>query len=189
MAKIVPISARDWEKQYAERCIGWFANHEIRDRSDKSWYIAKPGDSHYAAELIVLRFNCILIHGDIPDVLFSGGPAGPMDKIHWVATSGFDYLASKVRAGDKKEWVVEVAACQLTDHIEQCEGCRPHHLEELQELREELETRELDEHEFRQRLYDYTEDTELTFGQVVSSDVIVAVLAAKTLWRLLQEKM
>ena len=84
--------------------MSYYAEHVIRSSTRGEgiafWLFARPKSSMYLAEVAVTP-SSIMISGDGPDLIISGGPANPVEKLRWFATSTLrDYIDTKVRASE-----------------------------------------------------------------------------------------
>jgi len=90
------------QKMYRET----MANHVILARSimnekQASFTIGKPGESFYLAEVVVLRWGHLLVHGDVDAVIFGvcSGYKSWRDVLDWMNRADYGYAEEKASIG------------------------------------------------------------------------------------------
>ena len=90
------------QKQYR----GSMANHVILSRvlmteRQASFTIGRPGDSTYTAEIVVLRWGHLLVHGDVDAVIFGvcNGYESWRDVLDWMGRADYGYAEEKASIG------------------------------------------------------------------------------------------
>jgi hypothetical protein len=203
---IFPITRAEWEMKLVQRAGGTYSNHALVASSDlmiskrdgefmdsvRRWDVRRAGSSAYSFEAVCLARGRLLVHGDIAAVIFAPSESmSPIDLVRFVAkTAELDYIRSKVITTNTYGWVADVAIRDLEEHMEQtqCALSRASQARYdgfcaiVDNLRREELTNEID---FRKRLFECTDDYELTCGQVVHPDVIWAQQAVACLYRLI----
>ena len=90
------------KKMYREN----MANHVILARSitnekQASFTIGNPGESFYIAEIVVLRWGHLLVHGDVDAVIFGvcSGYKSWRDVLNWMNRADYGYAEEKASIG------------------------------------------------------------------------------------------
>ncbi len=205
MSDLTPISARDHEREWQQRARENFAPHVVRELPHgQGWTFSRPDTNNHAGEIVLCRYACILVHGDLPDVMYQGGHYDdPRARLSWLGMSNLDYLASKVRLGKREEYNERVALWGILSNIKDAEDDLPDgddplddaaaadsrvtkRIEGLREA-EGMLRRGNEEETVRTFLYEdvYDGDFEAVehFGKVTSFDVIWTTSAASHVWR------
>lgn len=156
-----------------------------------SWYLRQPKTSTYQTEVRVLRFGRLLVHGDLPLVIFGGYSGGVKGILEWAAYSSLDYIASKVLTKPTHEFDTDIAKGDLKDMLE--EAKKPDYDGAWAEFLENelIPGMEHDCTEFHlQQLTEFANDYEeyVNVGQVVSSDIIWAQMVLRRLIDLDKDK-
>jgi len=112
-----PRSVQDHHEHMFELATAAFAEHRIVKNEGplpdpNRWHIRREGTSMYWVEIVHLFGGRLLVHGDIQEVLWKGGPAGWRESIDWVANSDISYAWEK--CGKPAVTCEEVALCELT---------------------------------------------------------------------------
>ncbi len=162
-----------------------FAYHIVRSRHGgivvgglTSWIIGAPDHGNHAAEIVLLGFNSILVHGDCPDVLFCGGDGGAdVDRLVWLAGGSLDYIASKIRAGERRCFDEEIARAEIAEMLAARCTCNPPDVTECAWCRDLTpvldECRGMGQAQYAAAIYEASGDAEdCDVGWVVSSDVV-----------------
>jgi hypothetical protein len=193
---MTPISPREHEKRIEAGAREAFAKHRLKRVDKDRWFIRRPDCGNHAAEIGLLGWGRILVHGDCPDVLYGHCSYRGERLIPWLANSEASYLTSKVIAGVAREWVPEVALDWIDVEIR---GARMRvdddgddaleRFSSLLSVRRNLASNEYDDRAFRDALYELSGDFEfgLNAGYAPSSDLIYTREAARTLIRLLNK--
>lgn len=137
------------------------------------WLLKRPSTTMYLAEVVVLYGPRLLVHGDIPDVLFARFSGKYEEILSWVASSELDYLSSKVLTESHK-FDAELAKQDLQDMLEECKGedyeeCWKKQIEHVIDLFD-LDNTEYGLMNAYDGLAGYEEFSSV--GQVVNSDII-----------------
>lgn len=189
-------SVRDaWIANIERGCEASFAQHRILWRDATGWEIARPDSNNFAARVVMPGMERIVVVGDGPDIIFYSSYRSPEGAVRWLASSGLDYLATKVRAGVAKVWEQSIAIDDLEDCVaDMQEAWSEEHGDEpweepewVQEARDGIEGGDWDGRQLYQHVTDATDDGELAegWGDVPSHDLITARHAARVLVRLL----
>lgn len=101
-----------------------YRSHEILEQDPgKSILLQRPGCSNYWAEILFGRAGSLIITGDGPDiVLRRWSNYSHETMISWCATSGLDYLASKVMTRNGRIWSFDYAVGELEGYARDYEG-------------------------------------------------------------------
>ncbi len=160
----------DWEKR--------FANHEVRE-TPVGWRFRSPARSMYQGEIVVLEYGNLLIHGDVPAILFYGAMGSKESRLEWLASSEPDYLAKKIKLGNAEAFVPDVALYELQAWSRE-EGV---HEVDREVLRNAIATFVAgDDWEDRAallRMLDFNPDRAASIGMTIHPDVFMAVAAGK----------
>ena len=195
-----PISAKEWEDNFMKMADETFAKHEVT-KTPVGWSFREPKSFCHAGSIVLLDWDSILVHGDLPDVLYQGGHGykEPEKRLSWLASGNLDYVASKVRLGKSREFDHQIA---LHDAHELLEGYKndgtddvfgpdstcPFSKEDYEHLLEKI-SREDDRHAIKEYLYEMSEgDAELCsgLGEAIHTDVIWTYSAVKHVWEMVK---
>jgi len=211
------MSKRDFVKEWCERAIDAFKNHELIDNREDRWRIARryPDgkiDCVHAAEIVSLWGGRIYVGGDIDDCVFayySDKTNDHIAKLRWMGchTDVAYYVRQKASLGltDGGKLVdaydSQVADDDLAYHLEQelerieekrelnTVQCEKEK-EEVRDLFERAKTLSYDQHEMMEVLRELDGDAWEWIGNVgvtVSNRVIYAWAALRRLCELLDE--
>ena len=102
-----------------------FAKSTILEHTERTLLLGREGSSTMITEFILGRWGTLVIHGDGPDMMLCGrSPFGCVEAaIRWVASAwkhkDYRYIASKVIAGERREFSVEAARAELAAQLEE----------------------------------------------------------------------
>jgi hypothetical protein len=170
----------------AQRATSKLTLHRCEEDSRTGRYLLKPrhhGLFGYLWVEVVTVSGGVLVHGDCDSVLFRGFSMdrdyGPRAKLYWQARNNPLYGAEKARMGDTApdEWHADVAAGALLWHLRHKSFTveTGEQREELRSIWDDLRSEDISQDEFAKRIYDLTDDCELTtMGTVPARAVTVA---------------
>lgn len=174
------------QKMYREN----MANHVILARAimnekQASFTIGKPGESFYIAEVVVLRWGHILVHGDVDAVIFGtcSGYKSWRDVLDWMSRADYRYAEEKASIGSTCSQMArgfdeEVALWKI------CSWRRQGYIPDKESAREVWDLVQSGEwHEAQNRLWSI--DFELGLSTVTLPRVFMAQAAIKRLCELL----
>lgn len=205
MSTLVPISAHDHERKWQAEARKEFEGHVVRALPhDQGWTFSHTNHGNHAGEIVLCRYACILVHGDLPDVMYQGGHYDePRSRLSWLGQSNLDYLANKVRLGKREDYEEAVALWWILDRLKEEEAYASDEGEDddyiarhrncIEGLRDaENRLRRGDgEHELRtflvEEVFEHDYEVVENFGKVVSFDVIWTTGAAAHVWRAVEE--
>ena len=112
-----------------------YEKHEIRDRGDRWWHIARrypdgdrSFDSSYVTDIFCGRLGEVYVGGDISSMVFAYNNANPISRLHWIGDCNDleYYVAQKASIGMGRDlqnavwdYDSELAATQLHEHYQQ----------------------------------------------------------------------
>lgn len=171
-------------------CRDDMVNHVIAARSimnekQASFTISGPGDSTYCAEIVVLRWGHLLVHGDLDAVIFGvcSGYKSWRDVLNWMNRSDYGYAEEKASIGSTCS---EMARC-FDDEValsKICQWRRQRYIADRETARELWDHVQSGEwHEAQNMLYGI--DFELRLDTVTHPRVFRAIAAIKKLCELL----
>lgn len=174
------------QKMYREN----MANHVILARSvmnekQASFTIGKLGESFYVAEIVVLRWGHLLVHGDVDAVIFGtcNGYKSWRDVLDWMNRASYDYAEEKASIGSTcsqmaRAFDAEVALWKI------CNWRRQGYIPDKESAREVWDLVQSGEwHEAQNRLWSV--DCELGLSTVTLPRVFMAQAAITKLCELL----
>lgn len=178
-----------------------FAQHEIAELAEDRVLCMHPRSSSFGFEVVRLRWNSVIVHGDIEAVTFQGGDGGGLlDRLAWLAGSDCEYLQGKARragghryevfdadalADDLAEWLDEVRA-HWTPDAEDAGEVDAERVEGVTELMAELRAGEVGEFEAQTRVYELGLGWEEYRGYVLEPSLLWAHEAARVAFRLMR---
>lgn len=182
-----------------------FERHEIIERAEGRWVlVARRADGtlsyNHCAEVAVMRWGHLLVHGDVDTVMFEGysGEGGAEGLVRWIGRERGDlrYHAAKASrgAGRAGSWCLDdrVACDDLLERVRRAqeEEPGPGRSREIARLRDALRALEFGESvdAVRHALYQSEENcTEWlsSLGEVVDARIYYAVAACQRLVELL----
>lgn len=198
------VSRGAWEDRFAAMADREFADHVINQDPYRLWptgfpnghfYVQKPGTGIYDFEVAVLTRSRLLVHGDIPTVIFQ--PSGRLtgrDRIRFVAgiqASNLNYLSEKVVTPERYAWDAQVAIYDMERWIDECDPTDDTDTKTCDQMRaivQRVRRGNIDnEMELREVLHESSLDDawEYTFGRVTNPDIIYAWRAVVKLDQLL----
>lgn len=160
-------SQADWEKR--------FSNHQVRT-TPVGWSFRAPARSMYQGELVVLDYGDLLIHGDVPAILFYGAMGSKESRLEWLASSDPDYLVQKVKLGNRRVFSPDAALYQLQEW---------HREETMEDIREVLRTvianllTDKEEQEEVQGMLQFNPERAASIGMVIHPDIFMAIQVGK----------
>ena len=171
-------------------CADSVANHVILARSimnekQASFTIGTPGDSTYTAEIVMLRWGHLLVHGDLDAVIFGvcSGYKSWRELLQWMNRADYGYAEEKASIGSTCS---EMARC-FDDEValsKICEWRRQGYIADRETARELWDHVQGGEwHEAQMMLYGI--DFELRLDTVTHPRVFRALAAVKKLCELL----
>jgi hypothetical protein len=190
---------KDRDRRIREMCQSSYKDHVIRRQTPggiqwgKSWIVARPDSSNYLAEVVVCYGPRLLIHGDIPDVLFGGFHGEYSQILDWVANSDVNYIATKTLT-HKTDYESEIAEDDLNQLLAQWiqEGDKDKEIVALKDIIEEGVWSESKDALITRVYSDYDGvldvDDFYSVGNVVHHDIIQTQELAKKLMELLAKE-
>ena len=192
-----PGTAREWEDAHLKHAEEEFTHHDVYEQP-YGWSFSRRNVSFHSGEIVLCAFSCILIHGDLPSVMYQGGHyPEPKQRLSWLAAGNLDYVAGKVQLGKKETFVHEVALLQAQEYFDsfKAEGKTPFDNcycpfdpNEYDLLVEMIKDRD-DDHKIREHLYEISDnDAEMVadFGMATDTDVIWTYAAARHVWEVVK---
>lgn len=75
-------------------------SRHVADEGHASFAVGRPGDSAFMAEVALLSFGTVLVHGDVDTVIFARcSYKGWRQKLSWLADTNYDYAEEKAAIG------------------------------------------------------------------------------------------
>jgi hypothetical protein len=142
------------------------------------------------AEVVVLRGGSLLVHGDVDTTVFSSfhKPTTPRDVLHWIGRKDTDYgyLTEKASIGgsiarcfDEEVALAGVVRLRREKYLD---------ADQARELCEMLRNNDCSQQEFSMRMYELTDDPEISAnGTVTHPRVFMAWAVVTRLLELLPE--
>lgn len=160
----------DWEKR--------FENHQVRE-TPVGWRFRAPTRSMYQGEIVVLDYGNLLIHGDVPAILFYGAMGSKESRLEWLASSEPDYLAKKVKLGNAEVFAPDVALYQLQAWLRE-EGTDGNVREVLSNVIAAFVTGDnWEDRDALCRMLAFNPERAALIGMTIHPDVFMAVAAGK----------
>ena len=175
-----------------------YAQHEIRFESSNSWtlYHRKPDGEwcgHYWTQIMIGHRGSIIVTGDGPDLIvrqWCDSEAHALSALQWLAGSSPNYMAEKVKAGERYSVDVDAANREITEFVKEhnadLDGDDPAwiYLCGLTRVEEAADVQRVYE-----EIYEITGDFEIPeFGRVISPNLLSAQAAARRLVALLRAR-
>lgn len=190
---MTPVS-RDKRNTNIERlAIEAFAGHELIKAEPGRYFIRNPKHGMHAAEICLLRYSTILVHGDVDGILLRGGHGIGTDdvsRLKWAAQSDLDYLQAKISDMAREEWDDEVALGELIARVEEAREESSSVFDALDDVLQDFRGGFIGgPHQLHEALYEATAgDSELRCGYVPPSSLIYCREAIRRLLVLLEAK-
>lgn len=185
-----------------------FSEHELQEANQRSWFLKKPGTSVYWVEIVALRGNAILIHGDIGATIFQrwSGKPWPMGALRWVgrmvnspgyAIEKAAYAGKDTHLGAEEVWDRDMAKRDIYHLIQRIktdwiidEWSLEEHKDTVIKLKKLLilGLDDLCPDEVSREIYEITRDGELCdVGRCIRARVVYAIYAVRKLLDILEE--
>ncbi len=164
------------EQQVRGLAADGYAGHQLMEEEHTDggrhfWLIRNPDTGFHWAEIAVVR-GCVLVHGDLPSVMFKGH-SGPLTSVlEWIALSELDYISQKATGVERLVFDMQLALSDLKEHsvLDDLQLTARYGLATEQDLYQQLNERGLAQFS--------------DVGRHINPDIIWAQEAVRTLLRL-----
>lgn len=95
-----------------------FKDHQMKEVGPGHWYLSRK-DGQYWTHIVCMGPG-IVVWGDIDGVIYSGGPADPVSKVHWLANAHGRYLKEKATIGMSHVGVERFDVDIAIEDLEEC---------------------------------------------------------------------
>lgn len=183
---MTPMSAAEWQAAMEKSACAAFADHVLERPKEGVWVVRNPNTIVRYVEIVLLGFgDRVLVHGDQALVAFQLS-CRPSERLECMANSHLDYLVRKVvgmSPGKRPRMRIrEVALHQVREALEDDRFEEEPLLDAIDRLERDDRIKAVAD-----RLCESVSDSwewACDLGRVISSDVIFAVEACRTAWRL-----